>query len=68
MATPGKGSQNMININNCSVDELASLPNMGRDRAQDIVNHRPYRSWNDLNNVPGISRDVIDNLKNRVTF
>jgi competence ComEA-like helix-hairpin-helix protein len=57
-----------INLNNASVDEISRLPGMDYDKAQTIVQHRPFRSWDDLKRVEGFDESKINNLKNRCTF
>lgn len=59
----GKG----LNLNKASVDDLEQIGGMGRKRAQDIVNYRdqhgPFKSWEDLDNVTGFSKKLVDELK-----
>jgi DNA uptake protein ComE-like DNA-binding protein len=50
-------------LNSASVEELAKLPMVGPDRAKDIVNNRPFRSWDDIEKIPGFSKGMVDDLK-----
>ena len=52
-----------IDLNSASAEEIAKLPMVGPDRANDIVRNRPYRNWEDLEKTPGISKGMIDDLK-----
>ncbi|HEX6977703.1 MAG TPA: helix-hairpin-helix domain-containing protein [Alphaproteobacteria bacterium] len=54
----------MVDLNSASVDEIAQLHMVGRERAADLVRHRPFRSWQDIGRVPGFSIGMIENLKN----
>ena len=53
----------VIDLNSASVDEIADLPMVGRERAQELVKAWPFRSWQDISNVPGISKGMIDDLR-----
>jgi len=50
-------------LNSASPEEIAKLPMVGPDRANDVVRNRPYRNWEDLETIPGISKGMIDDLK-----
>ncbi len=62
-------SSKSIDLNSASVDELARLRMIGRERAQDLVNYRnehgPFRTWSDVKNIPGFSDQMIEDLKRR---
>ncbi len=64
----GSKSQKKINLNNAGLEELAMLPMVGRGRAQDILNYRdehgPFKDWEDLGKIPGISKGMIEDMKN----
>ncbi|MGA2224775.1 MAG: helix-hairpin-helix domain-containing protein [Syntrophobacteraceae bacterium] len=61
----GKG----LNLNKASVEDLEKIGKIDRKRAQDIVNYRnqhgPFKSLEDLENVPGFTMKLIDVLKTR---
>jgi competence protein ComEA len=63
----GKGSSHNINLNSASLEELSQLSMVGKTRAQDIINfrneHGPFKSWEDLDQVPGISKGMIEDIK-----
>ena len=53
----------VVNINTASLEELESLPQIGPARAQLIVQHRPYKSADDLKRIKSIPDAIIDDLK-----
>ncbi|MBI1911676.1 MAG: helix-hairpin-helix domain-containing protein [Deltaproteobacteria bacterium] len=56
-----------FNLNTIGVDELSNLPMVGRRRAELIIKYRnehgPFRSWDDLNNIPGFSQGMVNDLR-----
>jgi DNA uptake protein ComE-like DNA-binding protein len=52
-----------IDLNHATVEELASLPMIGKSRAEQLVKARPFRSWEDVEKVPGFSKGLVDDLK-----
>lgn len=53
-----------VDLNSAPVDKIASLPMVGQKRAEEIINHRPFTSFEDLKKkVPSISDSMIDDLK-----
>lgn len=56
-----------MDINTASVDDLKSVPNVGEDRAQDIVSYREengaFGSLDDVKNIPGFSDDMVTALR-----
>jgi competence protein ComEC len=61
----------LVNLNTATVEELMSLPMIGRVRANAIVQHRsqsgPFQSVNDLLNVERIKGGTVDALRHLVT-
>ena len=57
--------QEEINLNTAGVEELAKL--IGKERAETIVEYRdehgPFQGWEDLEEIPGFSPEVIENLE-----
>lgn len=51
-----------IDLNTASCEELTQLRMITPNRARDIVQYReqhgPFTSWDQLKNVPGISREM----------
>ena len=63
---PGK-----ININTAGEEELTSLNGIGESRARDILTYRkeygPFRSIEDIKQVPGIKNAVFEKIKDDIT-
>jgi len=63
----GKGSTHQINLNTAGLEELSQLSMVGKTRSQDIINfrneHGPFKSWEDLDHVPGFSKGMIEDIK-----
>ena len=63
----GKKASGRVNINRASVEDLAKLPMIGRDRAEKLVQYRKeygeIRNWEDLAHVPSFSQGMIEELK-----
>ncbi|HAD82418.1 MAG: hypothetical protein A2509_08560 [Candidatus Edwardsbacteria bacterium RIFOXYD12_FULL_50_11] len=62
----------VININQASAQELATLPTIGPKTAGDIAAYRqengPFRSPEDIMNVKGIGRRTYEEIKNLITI
>ncbi len=57
-------AEHKINLNKADFQELADLPMVGDTRAKDIIDHRPYKDWNDFRTkVPGFSEGMVNDLK-----
>jgi DNA uptake protein ComE-like DNA-binding protein len=52
-----------VNINSASVEDIANLPMIGQDRAEKIIEARPFNSWEDIEKVEGLDKGAIDDLK-----
>ncbi|NVM54979.1 MAG: DUF4332 domain-containing protein [Candidatus Helarchaeota archaeon] len=61
-----------IDVNSAGIEELASLPGIGKITAKRIfqyrMSHGDYSSVEDLKHIEGISSDDIKLLENKVTF
>ena len=60
-----------VNINTATKSELESLKGVGPSKAQAIIDYRtkngPFKSTDDLNNVPGFGDKTTAKLKSSVT-
>jgi len=64
-------TNNLININNASKEELMSLQGIGESKALNIINYRnktPFKSIDDLKNVEGIGESLFETIKNNITI
>lgn len=52
-----------IDLNTAPEDALAALSSVGPARIEALKLRRPFRSWDDVARVPGISQSVIEQLK-----
>ena len=59
---PGRMAR-FIDLNTATERELADLPMVGPKRARDLIQHRPFRGWDDVERVPGFSKGMVDDLK-----
>ncbi|MBZ0220687.1 MAG: helix-hairpin-helix domain-containing protein [Candidatus Methylomirabilis sp.] len=56
-----------LNLNNASIEDLANICGISRERAQLLLDYREeygeFRTWDDVRSVPGFSQQVIEQLK-----
>lgn len=64
-SSTGKTAQDKVpvNLNTASLKEIGDLPLIGDYRAKDIIDKRPYKNWDDLAKVPGLTKEMIDAMK-----
>ena len=52
-----------VDLNKASLSELTKLPMVGEQRAQFIMDARPFKDWNDmLERVPGFSKGMVEDI------
>ncbi|MCL4765710.1 MAG: helix-hairpin-helix domain-containing protein [Hyphomicrobiaceae bacterium] len=52
-----------IDLNTAPEDVLTAFSAVGPARIQALVHRRPFRSWDDVARVPGISQSIIERLQ-----
>ena len=53
----------MVNLNTASRDELERVPQIGKERADELVRRRPFSAWEDVKRVPGFEGGMVENLR-----
>lgn len=53
----------LLNLNSASESELQQLPGIGKVLAGRIIEHRPFKSFDELDDVPGIGRKTMAKLR-----
>ena len=70
-ASGGSGA-GPINVNTATASELEALPGIGPALAERIVSHReangPFKSLDDLTDVPGIGKAKFEALRTEATL
>ena len=56
-------TQQNINLNTASKEELKQIKGVNEERANKLVESRPFKSWDDVDRVPGFSQGMIEDLK-----
>ena len=56
-------TRHSFDLNTASEEELAQVPQIGRERASALIEHRPYRSWEDVDKIPGFSRGLVEDIR-----
>lgn len=52
-----------VDLNTAREDELARLPMVGPERAEALIQRRPFKTWGDVIAVPGIDGGVVAALR-----
>ena len=58
---------NQVDINHADIDVLQTLPGVGKAMAQKIIDARPYAAIEELTNISGISDELLNKLRVRLT-
>ncbi len=65
-------SNNLISINNATLEELQTLPGIGEAKAQNIIKYREehglFSDINELKNIDGIGDSIFDKIKENITL
>jgi type II secretory pathway component PulK len=52
-----------VDINTASEEELAEFPAIGEERARTLVAQRPFYDWNEIDDLPGFSPTLVDEIQ-----
>lgn len=63
----GEASNHCVDINAASFEEVQEIIHIGPERAQDLIDLRPYHTVDDLTNIKGIGPARIDDIKQQNT-
>lgn len=66
VAAPKLAPGEKVNINTASKEKLEALPGIGPDKAQAIIDGRPYKKTDDLMKVKGIKGGTYDKIKEHI--
>jgi len=69
--TTSESSEEALNINTASLEDLLELPGIGKARAEAILQRRQksrFKSFDDLLSVPGIGPSVVAQLNGQISF
>lgn len=65
-------TDNKININTASIDQLTTLSGIGNSKAQSIIDYRNqngnFNNIEELSNVTGIGESIIEKIKDNITI
>lgn len=69
---PPTENKHKVNINTADEETLATLPGIGKKGATAVIEYRtkngPFKTIDDLKNVPGISDLTVERLGERLLF
>jgi len=61
-------SNKKININQATIEELDSLPGIGKTTAQKIINNRPYQKVDELLTKKVVGKSTFEKIKNLISL
>ena len=67
-STFSSDSNTLININTASLSDLDSLPGIGQVYGQNIIEHRPYSTLEELVSKGAIKQSLYNKIKDKITL
>ncbi|HEX7543075.1 MAG TPA: ComEA family DNA-binding protein [Patescibacteria group bacterium] len=61
-------TDNMINLNSATVEELDQLPGIGQVTANKIITNRPYSTIDELLTKKAVNKSVFEKIKNLISI
>ena len=61
-------SDNLVNINTSGLKELDSLPGIGPTYAQNIIDHRPYSTLEELVSKGAVKQNLFEKIKDQISI
>jgi DNA uptake protein ComE-like DNA-binding protein len=55
--------ERIVDLNTASEQEIEDLPMVGPERARRLIEARPFKSWQEVERVPGFDGGMVDDLK-----
>jgi hypothetical protein len=52
-----------IDLNTASKAELAGFPVIGDERAKTLVEQRPFYDWSEIDDLPGFTPTLVDEIQ-----
>lgn len=53
----------LIDLQTAPTEVLERLPRVGPKRAEALIRHRPFASWEEIESVPSLGKRTVKNLK-----
>jgi hypothetical protein len=60
---PARRDARDIELNTSDEEDLAEAAGLGPERARRLVEHRPFRSWDDVQKLEGFTQMLVDTLQ-----
>lgn len=53
----------LVDLNSAPRETLEDMPMVGPGRADDLIKARPFKSWEEVAQIPGFDKGMVHNLK-----
>jgi hypothetical protein len=61
--TSAIGDAKGVDLNTANREQLEQVGGLKGKRSEDLISHRPFNSWGDVEKVPGFSQKMVEDLK-----